>query len=151
MESAPQSSKEAMEFNGEHFEIDKVATLEVSNIQRGDRVLVVTESGNRYMLRRSESRNGALMISNERESHFNTFYPLYQPREVFAEVGKVMEFMAVTNEQKSLGSTFTSSKIIDIEIRRGLDKATNNTPQTISVKGIADMLRDQVRGRREIL
>ena len=151
MESVPQPSNESMEFKGEHFEVDKVSTLEISNIQRGDRVFVITESGNRYMLRRSESRNGALMISNEHESNFNTFYPLYQPREVFAEVGRVMEFMAVTDELKSLGNTFTSSKVVGIEIRRGLDKAANRSSEVISGHGIADMLIKQAKGQRKII
>ncbi len=148
IELQPQQPKRTVEFNGEHFEIDEPGVLNASDIQRGDRVLVTTESGNRYMLRRSESRNGALMISNERQSNFNTFYPLHNPSETLAEVGKSMEFTAVTDEEKYLGSKMNSSTITHIEIRRGLDKAINNAPEGAGAKSIADMLKDHVSGKR---
>ena len=100
MEQMPKQ-KRTIDFSGRTFEVDDVNILNQLDIQRGDRVLITTNSGNRYMIRRSESRDGALMISNEKESNFNVFYPLYNQGEAIAEIGKIME-CKITNKKTIL-------------------------------------------------
>lgn len=138
-----------MELGGHKFRIDEPKILLTADIERGDRVIVTTASGNRYMLRRSERRNGALMISNERESKFENFYPVYDPGQAFAEIGKPMEFMAVIDEEKMIGQSQTSQSVTAIEIRRGLDKAIHSSVESVGGgEGIAETLRNVMNGRR---
>jgi hypothetical protein len=148
MQSPEQQQKKTKEFNGRSFEIDEVNILNPLDIQRGDQVIIVTESEGRFMVRRSESREGALMISTEMDDGFNKFYSLFYPGATIAEIGKVMSCKAIDEAKHSIGDIVSSSAIRSIEIRRGLDKAINEAPENTSGSGLAQMLKDQIRGKR---
>jgi hypothetical protein len=60
----------------EHGVVD-VTILNPDLIEQGDRVIISTKTGNRYMVRRSRSHGGALMISSEKESGFEKFYTIH--------------------------------------------------------------------------
>ncbi len=130
----PEASKQpnrTMDYRGNTFEVVDLHILTPKDIARGDRVLIGTESGNRYMVRRSESRNGVLMIYNEKTGNFEKGNPLHlkTKEDIIAEIGKEMKFIAVTDERRNLGSDFTSTKVNAIEIRKGLDAAIQSAPE----------------------
>lgn len=104
------------------FKVEKPDQLNPDNINPEDRVFITTKSGNRYMIRRSKSRGGALMVYNEKADGFKAGYPIALDKGSTVEVGQDFNFIAVNDEKKGLGQKYHATEIMEIEIRRGLDK-----------------------------
>lgn len=136
--------KRTYEYRGQQFEVEDVNVLYGKDIQPGDRVLISTESGNRYMIRFSKSAD-ALKIYNERESGFKTGEILYDNGGPIAEIDKGLNFIVrISNDR---GQKYRATKVTAIEIRRGIDKAIEEAPDEIGFGGIARMLKDHAKGR----
>jgi hypothetical protein len=109
--------------SGDAIEIN---TLTSSDIRSEDRAFIYTESGNRYMLRHSKSRGGALTIYNEREGGFSAesghLFMIRKGNIAIAEVGKSLNYFAMSNEHKdNTGEEVLSTRVTRIELRRGLE------------------------------
>ncbi len=104
------------------FKVEKPDQLNPDNINPEDRVFITTKSGNRYMIRRSKSRGGTLMVYNEKADGFKVGYPIALDKGSTVEIGQDFNFIAVNDEKKGLGQKYHATEIMEIEIRRGLDK-----------------------------
>ncbi|MCC7160721.1 hypothetical protein IT399_03315 [Candidatus Nomurabacteria bacterium] len=144
------SSNRTIEFLGKEYKVIDVPLLTPDLIEQGDRVFFSTESGNRYMIRRSRSHNGDLKIYNEKQDGFSTGELIHDQRakKVLAEVGKPMELWIVTDEVKNLGVKINSTNVKSIEIRKAIDDIANLTPDELKGKNLSDMLLDQIHGRK---
>lgn len=143
-----ENPKRSMEFNGEQFEVEDVNILMAKDIKSGDRIMIKTQDGNRYMIRWSKSAN-APKIYNEKADGFKTGYELgftYGEGDAVAEVGKVFKFAIVANKEKTRGKPFTVTEVVAIEIRRGIDDAIEKAASGTSMAG---MLIDQVAGKKK--
>ena len=81
--------KEFLEVDGKHFEVRRPEILNISDIVPGDRIFVSTRTGNRYMIRWSQSAN-APKIYSEREN-FDIGYVMantYHNNPMVTEKGK---------------------------------------------------------------
>jgi hypothetical protein len=147
MEKLPSSDK-SHESPHDSFEVVELPSLSPADVGNDDRAFIYTESGNRYMVRHSKSRGGALVIYNEREGGFfaENAHPFRARSNTLASVGQSFEYFAITDEASQEGNMATSTKITRIEVRRGLDKAAENG--TITGESIADMLIDTAKGKR---
>lgn len=134
------------------FETDEVRQLQASDIGTDDRAFVSTMSGNRYMLRHSQSRGEALVIYSERdgfdEAHARPFR-VRQGTDAIATVGAPLNYFAITDEEKQTGNEVTSTEVTRIEIRRGIEAAIRKAGEGRGgFGGIADALKAQTHGRR---
>lgn len=107
---------------------ERVTTLKVGDVGMHDRVFIITESGSRYMIRRSKSRGGGLMIYKEESAGFQTGYPLRPSKEnqskgqdFVAQVGESFNFAFVTNEKDNVGRQMKSTNVKEIELRKNAD------------------------------
>lgn len=141
-----ETPKRSMEYRGQQFEIEDVSVLSGKDMQLGDRVFISTESGNRYMIRVSKSLGG-LKIYNEKADGFKVGNVLYDSGESLAEVGKPFDFTFYISNDK--GQKYQATTVTAIEIRRGLDKAIEDSETETSGHGMAQMLKDQVHGREK--
>ena len=137
--------KKHYEFQGKQFEVDEPAELTADDIQIGDRVFVTTESGNRYMLRRSKSRNGALMVYNQRDQ-FSSGHPLHVQAKTLATIGMPFDHFFITDTEKNLGTKQSTTPVTRIEIRRGFDDVAESA-QGAEGANLADMLKNKATGR----
>ncbi|MFH1893787.1 MAG: hypothetical protein ABIK83_14030 [Candidatus Zixiibacteriota bacterium] len=135
-------------FADENNAVEQPDDLKGSDINPNDRVFIRTKSGNRYMLRRSKSAGNAIKIYNERADGFKQGYILYDDGSALARVGKEFEFTVYIAEAK--GQSYVSTTVKDIEIRRDIDEACNNSDE---IQGwgayIASKIKKHVSGRRE--
>ena len=112
---------EVYKMGDKEFQVDKPEILNFSDIEDGDRVFIKTQSGNRYMIRHSKSRSGALMVYNEKTSGFKIGKPLYIKENIIAEVGKDFDFITIDEKNKNMGNKSHATEVVEIEIRRGFD------------------------------
>lgn len=134
------------------FEVDDLNAIDASDVKPGDRAIISTQSGNRYMLRHSDSREGQLVIYSERDgfdaAHAHPF--MIRRRSSIAEIGKPMNIFAITDEQTNAGTEWTSTPVTRIEVRRGLDAAIKEAERQNQSGGIgtmmANMVKEQVSG-----
>lgn len=126
----PITPKEEYEAGNLSFELVEARSLAASDIRADDRAFIHTSSGNRYMLRHSRSRNGQLVIYNEREGGFSaeSARPFLVKRgaPAIAEVGRPLQYFAITDEQTGAGIAATSTTVNRIEIRRNLERAVQS-------------------------
>lgn len=124
---------------GQKFEVERPGVLTVDDIRNGDRAFVMTESGNRYMLRRSKSANGAIKIYNEKKDKFQQGYELYNQGEI-ARVGEGFNFVMSLSQTE--GQKYSATRVVGIEIRRGIDDAIENSGEErkSNVSGLAEEL-----------
>lgn len=144
--SKQEKSKEYLEVGGEKFEVIRPEILNISDIVAGDRTLISTKSGNRYMIRWSKSLN-APKIYNKREG-INKEYVMsntYLTNTTVAEKGKPFSFTTVLNEKMT--QEHQATEVTDIEIRKGLDKAIQSGTVQPKGKGLLDMLKEHVNGK----
>ncbi len=137
----------SIEYNGKKFEVREPDVLNPQDIEQGDRVLVTTQSGNRYMFRRSRSRGSVLMVANENEDGFQKFYRVYDQNQTLAQKGKSIELPIYTDEVKGLGTKFESTSVTLIEIRKGIDDAINTAPQGTGSVNLFDELKNHAKGK----
>lgn len=137
-------------------EIEHVKLLRGSDVTRDDRVLITTESGNRYMIRYSESKPGKLKIHNEKNGFKDGQFladdkarPLSLDA-VIAEVGKPILYNTYHDSDKSFHPGGASSRVTEIEIRRGLEKLIREGAPEVTMGGLAQMLIKAVNGRGEM-
>jgi hypothetical protein len=110
----------------------KIGTFEVllpdkiskSDIGDDDRVFIVTQSGNRYMFRHSQSRGGELVMYNERKGGFESenAHPFMIPdiqKDVIATKGSPFIYFDFTDEEQGTGEWVQSSTVTKIELRKG--------------------------------
>ena len=119
-------NKETVTFAGQEFPVERPRILTVSDIRPGDRVFISTESGNRYMLRRSKSAGGAIKIYNERTGGFKHGDELSATGEI-AKVGAGFNFITQISPGKE--TEYNATMVTAIEIRRGFDAAIENMSQ----------------------
>lgn len=141
---APQGKKETKEFNGQQFEVERPSSLSVTDVRPGDRVLITTDSGNRYMLRRSKSAGGAIKIYNEKADGFKQGYELHSQEEI-AKVGKSFDCIVRISQDK--GQKYHATSVTGIEISRGIDKAIENDAKENKGIGLGKMLAGGLKGR----
>jgi hypothetical protein len=133
------------------FEIEEVRVLKPSDIGNIDRAFIQTESGNRYMIRHSESRGGSLVIYNERESAFKSAgaHPFLIRQNTIAEVGLPLNIL-VEDEKEVSKTEWRSTPITRIEIRRGVETAIRDAAKGRGHSGfgavLAEAIKEQVRG-----
>src|SRR3989338_1327504 len=142
-----QPQNRTMDVLGQKYEVVDISILNPNLIDQGDRVLISTKSGNRYMVRRSRSHGGALMIYNEREN-FSNGYLLHDQNKTIAKITEPMKLLMITDETKQLGREIESTEITAIEIRKGVDDILNSTPDELKTKSLADRLKDVTTGRK---
>jgi hypothetical protein len=145
--NSAESEKRFMDFQGEQFEVNDVDVLQAKDIKSGDRIMIKTQDGNRYMIRWSKSAN-APKIYNEKADGFKTGYELgftYSEGDAVAEVGKVFKFAVVANKEKTRGKPFAVAEVVAIEIRREIDDAIEKAAST----SLAGMLINQVSGKKK--
>jgi hypothetical protein len=137
------------------FEVIEPRILQPNDIEKNDRAIIRTASGNRYTLRHRGGDVDALLISNERDgsrpSTMGHPFLVYEGGKI-AEVGKPLRYFLMLDEENRRGVEETSSVVTHIEIRRGYEAAIyrggGEAPQPI--KGPEDLARrlsDQVHGR----
>lgn len=132
--------------------------LTPKDIKSEDRAFISTESGNRYMIRRSKSAGDKMKVYNER-NHFNDGYEIV-PRdnpEVIAETGKRFLFtmLGFDKETKSGRQGFNATKVTEIELRKGIEKLiasgelAGRKPSAAEegLGNLAQMLRKHVTGK----
>lgn len=119
-EKPPTGKKKTKEFAGQQFDVERPSTLSATDVLLGDRTFIMTESGNRYMLRRSTSDPKVIKIYNERADGFKQGLALYGEGEI-ARVGNNFHFTVRISRDK--GQEYDATKVIGIEIRRGIDAA----------------------------
>lgn len=141
-----QGEKETKDFNGQQFEVERPSSLSVADINPGDRVLITTESGNRYMLRRSKSAGGAIKIYNEKADGFKLGYQLESQGNI-ANVGNKFNFMVRLSQDK--GREYGATSVTAIEIRRGIDDAIEKYARENENKGggFGQMLAEGLKNR----
>ncbi|HEY4483660.1 MAG TPA: hypothetical protein VI752_00590 [Candidatus Paceibacterota bacterium] len=108
------------------FETLKLEELKGEDVKEGDRVMITTSSGNRYMLRRSESSDGKVRIYNEAAGDLESGrhgYVLRIPPESDGLIAKVGNKLHIGIEVGDNVQPWVSTKVSDIEIRVGLDAA----------------------------
>ncbi len=129
-------------------EVVELQFLSPADIDTDDRAFIHTESGNRYMVRHSKGRGGELVIYNEREGKFSpeSGHPFLIRSKTFASVGQPLEYFSVLDETTRRGSEVTTTKVTRIEVRKGLDKIAESEGRRMG-RGIADMLKQEVRGK----
>jgi len=89
--STGKKKEESCEFQGKQFKVERPQSLSAGDIQPGDRVIITTGSGNRYMLRQSKSAGG-IKLYNEKADGFKVGYPLHDS----GQIAKVGEELAAT-------------------------------------------------------
>ncbi len=149
-ELAGEPRKRTMDFGDREFEVLDVNILRPSDIVAGDRTMITTGSGNRYMIRWSKSGGGP-KIYNER-TEFKEGFPLYNKYtdgSPIAEVGKPFEFYIITDTAANIGQKMEATPVSAIEIRKGIDDAIESGHQKISFGGIAQALIDETNGRNQ--
>lgn len=104
----------------------ELKSLKVNDIHSGDHAMISTVSGNRYMLRHSQSR-GKLLIYNHREGRFSAEsghpFMIRRGTSVIAELGKSLDYFAIINEMDGTGNAYSSTPVRRIEVRCGLEVA----------------------------
>jgi hypothetical protein len=128
--NASKASKEVYESQLGNFEVDVVPELRSQDIGNDDRALIMTESGNRYMIRHSKGRGESLVIYNERDEGFNAknAHPFLIRNEAgnrgpIARVGRSLNVFVIMDEKANTGSEWNSTLVSRIEIRRGIEAA----------------------------
>lgn len=146
--NVPQDTSKMVEVLGSTYEYVTTQSLSPDQIASDDRVFISTQSGNRYMVRRSKSRNGALMIYNKKEG-FKIGYPIHDQHAHIADVSKGLNIWIVTDEAQKLGKQIMSTDVTYIEIRKGVDTILNSTPDSEKTTSFADMLKKQTGETRQ--
>ena len=137
---------EQKEVGGVAYTVEKgLSRLVAGDLKVDDRAMVSTESGNRFLVRISQSK-GMLMIHSER-ADFKDEAPLYVkgPTELLAEIGKPFAFVRVVGVivpgKQVMGEPYTSTPVTGIEIRRGIEAAVRTAEKNASLPSIAGMLK----------
>jgi hypothetical protein len=139
------SDNRSTEILGKQYEVVDINILNPDLIEQNDRAFITTKSGNRYMVRRSKSRGGALTVYNEREG-FSVGLPLHNQNETITRITEPMKLWVVTDEEKQLGKEIKSTEITAIEIRKGVDDILNSTPDELKAKNLSDRLKKPNNG-----
>jgi len=149
LDISSQTDKKFTKFEGKQFEVENPGTLSEGDINSGDRVFISTESGNRYMLRRSKSAGGQIKIYNEKADNFKLGYILAAQGEI-AKVGDPFEFIVRISKDK--GQKHNSTKVVGIEIRRGVDDVIENSKRdkrSGAFSSMSDMIIKQTSHAKE--
>jgi hypothetical protein len=136
-----QPNRRFIEFRGKQYEVLDKRYISADAISIGDRAFIGTESGNRYMIRRSRSHSDALMIYSERTA-FGDGYVLLASTDL-AEIGKPAIFH-VKDPSTGEDRTFSTTTVTAIEIRKGFDTAVESS----DTDGLASMLKRHSYGEK---
>ncbi|MBI5150951.1 MAG: hypothetical protein HZA34_00035 [Candidatus Pacebacteria bacterium] len=141
--------KSTREFDGNVFEVLEPSILVPKDIEKGDRVTIETSSGNKYILRQSESRPGFLKIYNTQDREQGSLglgHFLYNHGEDIAKVGERFTFKFYTDPEKGEGREQRATTVVSIRITKGLDSAISDaSPQTM-MEWLADALKNAAQG-----
>jgi len=122
----PNIRKDALETSERQVELVNLESLSGSDIREEDRAFIYTESGNRYMLRHSRARAGQLVIYDEREGGFSADnarqFLIKRGSSAIAELGRPLQYFAITDERTGTGAPVSSTIVTRIEIRRNLER-----------------------------
>lgn len=128
--NAARTAKETYDSPLGKFEVDVVPEIRSEDIGADDRAFILTQSGNRYMIRHSKGRSEALVIYDERKEGFdaNAAHPFMVRKEngqkgPIARVGIPLNVFAITDEKTEKGTEWNSTPVTRIEIRRGIEAA----------------------------
>jgi hypothetical protein len=137
--------KRSVEFQGQQFEVLDLNRVNADQVEVGDRAFISTQSGNRYMLRRSKSGGDRLYGYTERDQ-FSNGGPLSTRtlQSDLAEIGKALHW-----EIDQLNRVWDSTPVTAIELRKGIDTAVESSKNTPQAKSLGQMLIDRVHGRRK--
>ncbi len=109
------------------FEVLEPSVLRAIDIGNADRAFIHTLSGNRYMIRHSKTRGGALIIYNERDGGFGpeNGHPFRVASEEIGVVGQPLKYWKISDESgpQPRGVMYNSTVINRIEIRKGFEAA----------------------------
>jgi len=138
------------------FETVEIDAIDPKDIQRGDRAFIVTESGNRYMLRRSKSNNDALMVYNEREGAFSPesgrILGVQKGKPHLAQKGRPFNAFSIDDIETMTGQEFRSTPVTQIIVIRGADTAVHSNSYQPSASSwgssLAKFLGKAARGRK---
>jgi hypothetical protein len=132
------------------FETEEVRELRPADVGNMDRAFIYTKSGNRYMIRHSESRGGNLVIYNERDSAFASAgaHPFFIRGNMIAEVGFPLSVLAEV-EKGSSRNEWKSTQITRIEIRRGVEAAIRNAVKGQTTGGLGAALAETIKDQSE--
>lgn len=147
------------EHEGRNFETLEGVAIAAKDIQTGDRAFIYTESGNRYMLRRSRSNDNKILVYDEREGEFNAesgrLLGLHTGRPHIAEIGKPFNAFALATTAAETSNEFTSKPVTRIVIIRGADTAAHSKTHKLSAgswgRVLAQELGKAVRGQHNRL
>jgi hypothetical protein len=133
------------------FETIKPAVLNPDDVEEGDRVIVTTASGNRYMFRKSKSAGGRIKVSNEKMGHFESGTGfLFRLKE--NNIATKVEAMLIGIEEGDKIKGWNTTEVTEIEIRKGVDNAVKEYYERNSGKSfgaaMAQMLKTEVIGKQ---
>lgn len=130
------------------FETLKPNELKVEDIKSGDRVIVSTASGNRYMFRRSVSAGGRVKVYNEKEGDFKTGdgHLCMIRDESNGIVAKIGESLSLGVEVGDKIEPWKSTPVTEIEVRIGIDNVIKDLPK----ESLASMLIKEVNNKGDI-
>lgn len=151
---SPKARRESYDSRLGRFEVDVVSELRSENVGTADRAFIMTESGNRYMVRHSKGRGEELVIYNERKGGFvaEAAHP-FMVRNEGGKKGPIARIGQPLNVLTSNGE-WRSTKVVKIEIRRGVEAAVRKAVVEQRGKdsslfgGIAKAIGDQAGGAR---
>jgi hypothetical protein len=138
-----QNPKRTIEYKGASYEVFDLDRISESQIEPGDRVFIRTESGNRYMLRRSRGADGRIFVYRENDG-FSKGGALGSEalKSDIASVGKPLRLLV-----EDLNRIWQSTPVSAIELRKGIDAAIENSQNRPQARSFADALVRRVGGK----
>lgn len=148
---AATKSEEPYYLNGKSFEVRSLDVLKREDLLNKDnRIIITTASGNRYFISWSESANSP-RISSERdksEDPWDVLQDVYTKKEgekedkPVARVGEEMRYKVL--DKKNVSDTGVTTRVVKIEVRVGVEKELReNGAKPV---GLAQMLINHARG-----
>ena len=116
------------------FTVDSFSKVVPAGLKNEDKMIVLTESGNRYFISQSKSRPGLLKFINEKTGDLEYIHPQGGNKDLIIEVGKVMDLVRMVNpdDYKEGGTGYTSTEVSSIDVWRNLGKAVKEVEKELS-------------------
>ncbi|GEM_PF-7029554 len=115
---------DVVRFGNKEYPVEYPTSLCIDNIVSNDRVIITTQSGSRYMLRRSRSSGGVVKVYREEGGSFRELgVPIHTSFTL--ESGKPAIFIIRVSEER--GRQTTTTNITKIRVIKGIDSDLNTT------------------------
>ena len=142
-----QHPKRTLEYGGKSYEVFDLDRINESHIEPGDRALITTASGNRYMLRRSRSNDNRLFAYRERDGFSNGGVMNAETlKSDIATIGMGLR-LGVENPTR----IWESTPVTAIELRKGIDSAIEDKNDAPQAGSLAAALIERIHGKRRNL